>query len=252
MKSADLNEAWMMVFIAYPELHRAFLFGLQEKKVRKVQQYMVEMPDKGFEGYDSRYGSMPATTTTPAARAKKPPQQQAGRVPDLGWLKNSGGSSRSGCAKKELPQLVIKQEVQPIPLSKMPFAAEPVTSSSAMPAPATASTQRQVRFVTSTVPSNTNNSNPQNPTRILGLSKKRSASPTLAQNKPKLPKLLAKHVNSGVEVLEAKNVEDKRSTATASTKPESDDQGNKGSKVVGKAQTGTSTTESAEAKSIAN
>jgi hypothetical protein len=209
IKSAQMNNAWMKVFAEFPVLHREFLFGLQRKNMPLPQPYMVETPRKGLAGYGSPHkGMLGPGAILAAARAKKDPQQQAVHVPDLGFFKKSGGSSRSGNAKKDVPKLAIKQEEQAIPLSTMPLASDtPTNGRFPEPALSAARTLSQFRFATSAPMQHQ-----ENPGGITDLRKKRSASPSPVQNNSKLPKLFPKPAK--VEDLDTEETEQNRSAAT--------------------------------------
>jgi len=244
IKSVDMNNAWMKVFAEFPVLHREFLFGLQRKNVPLPQPYMVETPGNGLGGYGPTYRSRPSPAAlSAAARAKKEPQQQAGHVPKFGLSKKSGESKRSGSVKKkDVPQLVIKQEEQSSPLSRMPFASESKNGRFADPTPAATSTQPQSQFAIPITTQNQHNPgrtapastqrhsrsatpittpNQEYPGSVPDLSKKRSASPLLVHNNPKLQRLLPKSA-AEVENLDMKKSEEEKSataTITATTQP---------------------------------
>ncbi|KAF2687031.1 hypothetical protein K458DRAFT_385854 [Lentithecium fluviatile CBS 122367] len=222
-KGVQYDELWMRVFNCFPDLHKAFIFGLQGRKTQRIQaqRYFVETPSKNT--YISPYTTPPAhgpTTTSAAVAAAKLQVEKPGHMPNLRPYTKIGASTRSApVKKKEQPQLVVKQETQTTPLSEMPFARtwsawELKYGGSNSPAPtptptidsAMAPTQSRLRTPFSTP-------NQQNIGNAPSISK-RSASPTLAQQYPKLPKLLPKPADNHQPNVIAERLENKKADAT--------------------------------------
>lgn len=235
----------MKVFSTHPELHRAFLFGLQGKKVQKAHSYMLDTQGKPIGGYTSPYGILPAPAAIPAAIAKKE-QHQVGLLRNLAPPRNVEGAMKTGDAKKkDLTRPAIKQEELPVRLFKNTFAPDNTNdrgtevASAPTQRPDSERLTREARLECIKE-------------RVAERMKKRSASPTLVQKNAKQPKL-SKPAQSSSKALEEKEMKKGGSSSTpaaASGETTGKAQGSKTPEANGKGSAQTMTADKEVTKSV--
>jgi hypothetical protein len=227
VKSADLDEAWIEVFNAFPDMHRDFLFGLQGGKTQKAQRNLMETP-KGT--------NFPPYARTPNLAAKGK-EEQVGHTSnsDPSYIKVGDHARTDATRKNKVHDVVVKSEPGTTPLIKMPFGREHTSNmepahgrSNSPTLRTTAATPAQRRFVASP-------SSPieQPQAKTSAVSNKRGASLVIAQGHPKLPKLSPQVDPTGDIVTGEEVTKERRATA----KPDNDLQESITLKVDGKIQT---------------